>query len=322
MVVHHFPMDQVVERLERSVEEIGQKVEAFRDKGDIDFISYTIEFYHERQKLLEKFRPMRSASEKDERKENKAESEIYAELKKPRCSLAVVADELKYSFRKFLRILNKHVGYVQDYPGFQTLYVHIAKRIKLTDAIVLKTQENFYSKYVDPKLTARIAEKVQDLYDSYNAHLYNSLVELDKRFAEFNKQINYLYSKIWELDAMAPFRKVKKPSLLGKLSGKKPEILFDEESKKKAERTARLGKLEISDKDRQSRLPHIRRVAEAINTRTKKDINIFKERIWETMNRINSDETELQNLLKSASISVEKAIEHQRKGLAPKKAAA
>ena len=315
-------MDQVVERLEKSVEEIGEKVEAFKDKGDLDFISYTIEFYHERQKLLEKFRPMRRASEKDERKENRAESEIYAELKKPRCSLAVVSEKLKYSFRKFLRILNKHVGYVQDYPGFQTLYVHIAKRVKLTDAIGLKIQDNFYSKYVDPKLTTKIVEKVQSLHDNYNAHLYNSLVELDKRFAEFNKQINYLYSRIWELDAMAPFRKVKKPGLFGKLSGKKPEILFDEASKKKAEKAARLGKLEISDKDRQSRLPHIRRVAETINTRTKHDITIFKERIWEAMNRINADETELQNLLKLASIGVEKAIEQQRKGLIPKKAAA
>jgi hypothetical protein len=209
-----------------------------------------------------------------------------------------VVPKLNYSFKKFMRVFNKHVGYVHDYPGFVTLYTHINKRLKLLEELNAALQRPSYKQYMDPKQLTEIDAKIRGLHDRY-VQLDTSLKTLDKLFADFNREIELVYNKTLQLEVFAPFRTVKKKGWFGK-----KYVTLD---RQKALDSLKSKKILLSSSDAQ-RLVDIRKVSDIMHDRTVAIIRQRKDSVREKIHEIDSDELDIRKMLVRAHKVVKKAF--------------
>lgn len=243
--------EEISEILKYSEEVEGRTLEGTAESR-VKLIKHVRKFHQDRQELFKKMLHLRAEALSYQKKENKAEEELYGLLQKPVFSYEEVADKLELTFEKFLKVYNFHVAYVYSYPGFTTLYVHIGKRLRLLKAVEVAIRSEFSNGRISREnLNAMLAE-FEILRNKYH-DLEEGLKVLDKMFAEFNNLQTIIYNQTLKLDLLND-KYEKAPGLAG-FFGKKQLVSkaldIDKISTNALESNVKAGKIKLSRDDDQ-----------------------------------------------------------------------
>ncbi len=298
--------DEISEMLKYS-EEVEGRTQEGTGLSRIKLIKHVRRFHHEREELFNDMKHLRAEELSYQRKENKAEEELYLLLQKPFFSYAEVADKLELTFEKFLKVYNFHVAYVYSYPGFTTLYTHIGKRLRLLKAVETVMRSEFSNGRISREnLNAMLAE-FEILRNRYH-DLEEGLKVLDKLFAEFNNLQTIIYNQTLKLDVLND-KYVKAPGLAG-FFGKKQLVNkaldIDKISANALESNVKAGKIKLSRDDNQ----RVNIMINASKTLHKVKVPVIRDRsslLRKELNHIFSHEKNVWGALDKAYKQLKKA---------------
>ena len=192
--------EEIAEIMKYSDEVEGMSLEGTATSR-IKLIKHVRKFQSDRQELFKQMQHLRAEKLSYQRRENKAEQDLYELLQNPGFSLEEVADKLELSFEKFMKVYNFHVAYVYSYPGFTTLYTHIGKRLRLFKEVNRVSKGLFANGKFSKENYELINSEIEVLRHKYH-DLEESLKVLDKLFAEFNNLQSIVYNQTGQLNML------------------------------------------------------------------------------------------------------------------------